>query len=105
MMNCNCEKEMRKLSIEVGTGGSSVFVMNAATNLPASIFGRPVYFTECLPTLGDEGDIVVFNPRAYAIGKKPNGPLRIEVSEHARFENDQIVFRAVARFLCWLRSF
>jgi len=97
MFNLDCEVQIRTMSLTVGTGGSSAFVLNAASNLPETIFGRPVFFTEFLPTLGEAGDCVVFNPRAYAIGRKIGQSLRIESSEHTRFENDQVVFRALTR--------
>ena len=88
------------MTVNIGTAGSHVFLprdAGATQAVPSTIFGRPLYFSECCPKLGDEGDIMLFDPQAFAIGKKPNGLIRIEVSEHARFENDQTVFRAVAR--------
>ena len=95
--NVDCEPQLRQMSLSVGTGGSAVFVVNASVNQPASIFGRPLVFSEHNPTLGDAGDICCFNPRAYAIGKKSGGQIRIESSPNVRFENDQTVFRAIAR--------
>jgi HK97 family phage major capsid protein len=96
MANLDTEVQLRTMSLVVGTGGSAVFVLNSAGAVD-TIFGRKVYFTELLPTLGDAGDIIVFNPRAYGLGKKPDSQIRIEISEHARYENDQTVFRALAR--------
>jgi len=97
LISPSAEVAVRTLSIAVGTGGSSAFVLNAASQLPETIFGRPVFFSEHCQTLGTTGDIICFNPRAYAIGKKPGEQIRIEVSTHARFETDQTVFRAIAR--------
>lgn len=96
MANTNTEVQLRNMSVHVGTAGSHVFALNTEGAVDR-IFGKRVYFTEFCPTLGDAGDIIVFNPRAYAIGKKPNSTIRIEASEHARWENDQTVWRALAR--------
>jgi HK97 family phage major capsid protein len=97
LINSDCEVQIRTMSLSVGTGGSSAFVLNAANQLPETIFGAKVYFTEHCQTLGTTGDIILCNPRAYAIGRKVGDSIRIEVSEHARFENDQTVFRATCR--------
>jgi len=97
LINPDAEVQVRTMSLAVGTGGSSVFVLNAATQLPETIFGRPVYFTEHCQTLGTTGDIICCNPRAYGLAHRPGDPIRVESSTHIRFENDQTVFRAVAR--------
>jgi len=97
LINPDAEVQVRTMSLAVGTGGSSAFILNTATSLPETIFGRPCYFTEHCQTLGTTGDIICCNPRAYGLGHKPGDPIRIESSTHIRFENDQTVFRAVAR--------
>ena len=91
------EVQLRSMTINVGTAGAAVFMVNVSENQPAKIFGRPLFFVEQCPVLGDAGDIICFNPRAYAMGRLQNDSIRIDVSEHARFENDQTVFRAIAR--------
>jgi len=88
---------LRSMTINVGTGGAPLMVVNASETQPATLFGRPLFFVEQCPALGNVGDILVFNPHAYCIGRKPNDMIRIDISEHARFENDQTVFRAIAR--------
>lgn len=96
--------QLLTLSISVGTGGSYVWLVQGnrdgaglANAAPVTILGRPVFFTEHCPPIGDFGDIIAADLRSYAIGRKLNAPIRIEVSEHARFENDQIVYRALTR--------
>jgi len=97
LANVDCEPQLRQLAIVIGTAGSAVFALNSANGVDR-IFGKEVFFTEHCPTLGDEGDVICVDPRAYAIGQKAGGGgIRIESSRDARFENDQTVFRAIAR--------
>ena len=51
------------MALSVGTGGGPVWIGNYAGGQggmdtpPVSILGRPVFFTEKLPSLGTTGDI------------------------------------------------
>ena len=97
--NQSCIPQLHQLTINVGTGGGYVFLPEggASSSPYSTIFGRPLYFSEVLPALGSEGDVVLINPRAYGIASKPGGLMRIESSYQNRFENDQTVFRAIVR--------
>jgi HK97 family phage major capsid protein len=77
-----------------------------ATNAPAmSLMGRPVYFTEKLPTLNTAGDFIFADFKQYLVGDR--NALEIAVSEHFKFQNNQIAYRFVHRVggLPWLNSY
>jgi HK97 family phage major capsid protein len=59
--------------------------------LCGTLFGRPLYVTEKLPVKGQSGDVMLFDPKLYALGTRE---LSIELSPHARFLTNQTVFRA-----------
>lgn len=62
--------------------------------LCGTIFGRPLFVTEKLPALGTAGDILLFDPKLYALGTRS---MEIAVSREVRFLNNQTVFRFIWR--------
>lgn len=70
----------------------STFIVNAAGGM--SIFGRPLFITEKLPALGTAGDILLFDPKLYALGARS---MELAVSTTVRFTNYQTVFRFIWR--------
>jgi len=86
------------LGQEVGTGGNIVWIgqnkgMTEAP--PVTILGRPVYFTEHLPTLGSANQIMFCDFSYYLIGDRMS--LSVEASPHPRFQYDQTVWRFIQR--------
>lgn len=67
----------------------------AALDFPATILGRPVFFTEKVPALGSQGDISLIDFSMYLLGKRME--VEIAVSPHVRFLNNQMVWRVVWR--------
>lgn len=62
--------------------------------LCGTIFGRPLFVTEKLPALGTSGDILLFDPKLYALG---NRNMELSVSREVRFLNNQTVYRFIWR--------
>ena len=60
-----------------------------------SLFGRPVEFTEKLPTLGTKGDIMLVDPTAYVLGMRQG--IVVEKSVHAGFSSDSSFYRSKMR--------
>jgi len=87
--------QLAALARAVGTGGSSVWMANVAGSPPASIFGRPVIFTEKCQTLGTVGDIMLADFSYYVIGDRMG--FEMSASPHVRFTNDETVYRFVQR--------
>lgn len=60
-----------------------------------TLFGRPVIFTEKLPTLGTKGDIILVDPSQYVLGMRQE--IVVEKSAHAGFTTDSSYYRAKLR--------
>ena len=87
--------QLAQLSLSVGTGGSAVWISNIVGGPPATIFGRPVIFTEKAETLGTAGDIVFADLGFYLIGDRQS--LMMASSPHVNFSTDEMVWRFVQR--------
>lgn len=87
--------ELATMSLSVGTGGSAIWLGAGAGSGPTSILGRPLIFTEKLPTAGTVGDILLCDLSQYYIADK--GEMRLEASPHAKFTADQTVYRCISR--------
>lgn len=85
------------MGLAVGTGGSAVFMPpGAASASPyASLMGRPLIPTEKLPTVGDQGDLLLADFSAYATADK--GGIKSDSSMHLYFNYDRTAFRFVFR--------
>ena len=70
---------------------------NPREGLFGYLMGRPLYVTEKLPGLGAVGDIVVFDPMFYGIGKRQ---LEIASSGHSKFSSNQTDIRVIWRGDC-----
>jgi HK97 family phage major capsid protein len=84
--------------LSVGTGGSAIWLNNGANGPPATILGRPVIFTEKVPTIGGAGsgkDISFIDFGYYLIGDRMQ--MRAESSPHFHFSTDQTTFRIIER--------
>ena len=81
------------MNIAVGTAGVPVF--QPASQPAATLFGRPILFTEKLPTLGTAGDILLVDPMMYAVGIRAEVDLRI--SPDVYFTTDELAFRLRVR--------
>jgi HK97 family phage major capsid protein len=62
---------------------------------PATLIGRPIYFSEKMPALGTAGDICLVDLSHYVIGDRQK--LTIASSPHIRFLTDETAWRFVQR--------
>lgn len=69
----------------------AIWAPSAAPGIPPSLYGYPVLFNDRSPALGSKGDLVLADLSYYLI-KDGSGPT-IAVSEHFRFQNDEVAFR------------
>jgi len=76
---------------QITVGDSPVWQPNFREGTAGTLLGMPIIFTEKLPTLGTEGDVVLADFSYYGV-LLPN-EMEIAVSEHYRFINDQATFR------------
>ncbi len=74
---------------------SYIFINNAVDGLPMRLFGMPIQWTEKLPTLGTEGDIILGDWSYYLLGDRQATTIRS--SSDFKFDEDKTVWRAVHR--------
>ena len=93
--NIGIFKQLATMALSVGTGGGPVWIggnyqggaVSAADAPPATIFGRPVFFSEKVPALGTTGDISFMDPAYYLVGDRQ--AMQLSSSEHYAFANDR----------------
>ena len=97
VMNSTVMPELYGLSLNVGTGGSAMFIANGGIGgTPGStLLGRPIIFTEKTQALGTAGDIRLVDFSHYLIGDRQS--IELAVSEHSRFLTDETEFRLIQR--------
>lgn len=93
--NIDTFPELAQMALSVGTGGSAVWLNNGVVGPPMTILGRPVYFTEKVPSLTEQGCISFIDPGYYLIGDRQT--MRAETSAHYRFGNDITTMRFIQR--------
>jgi HK97 family phage major capsid protein len=96
--NLDTFPELATMALSVGTGGSAIWMNNGVAGPPMTILGRPVIFTEKVPTIGGAGsgkDINFIDFGYYLIGDRQE--MRAESSIHAQFTTDQTVYRVIER--------
>jgi HK97 family phage major capsid protein len=96
--------ELATMALSVGTGGSAIWLNNGASGPPMTILGRPVIFSEKMPTLGTTGDISLVDLSYYLIGDRQ--VMSAMSSPHFKFSNDQTAYRVIERVdgQPWLKS-
>ncbi len=92
---------LARMTIVVGIGGAPVFIPNTT---PATLLGRPIFFTEYMDKVGDLGDIALVNPTQILEGTLQ--PLQSAESMHVRFEYRERTFLFWEMFdsKCWWRA-
>jgi HK97 family phage major capsid protein len=83
------------MALSVGTGGNSVFIVNAAGPGPMTLFGRPIIVTEKAGRLGDRGDIAFVDLSYYLVGDRQT--MTAASSTDYRFGHDQTAYRIIQR--------
>lgn len=86
--------ELLEMTIEIGTGGSAYQVLNEKGG-SFTIFGRPVVFSEKMPTLGDANDIVFADLSQYLVGLR--GDIQVAKSPDVYFTSDKLAYRLIVR--------
>lgn len=96
--------QLLQMSLSVGTGGNSVFVVNATANMPMSIFGRPLIITEKASALGTRGDLSFVDLSYYLVGDRQS--MSADSSTDFQFGSDKTTFRIIQRVdgRPWLKS-
>jgi HK97 family phage major capsid protein len=77
---------------------------SAAGDLPETLLGRPIFFTEKAAALGSLGDLMLVNWDYYLVGDRMS--LQAAVSHEYLFANDLVAYRLIERIdgRAWLQS-
>jgi len=104
MANPDTFPQLVAMARNVGTGGSPVWISNIVGGPPASIYGRPVIFSEKCQTVGTVGDIYFVDFSHYIIADRQS--MTMSASQHVRFTTDETMFRFTSRLdgRPWLES-
>ncbi|NUS79158.1 MAG: phage major capsid protein [Streptomyces sp.] len=96
--------QILQMSLTVGDGGNSVFVVNASGPFPMTIFGRPLIITEKAAALGTRGDIAFVDLSYYLVGDRQT--MTADSSTDYAFGSDKTTFRIIQRVdgRPWLQS-
>ena len=92
------------MALSVGTGGNSMFIVNASGPGPATMFGRPIIVSEKANVLGQRGDIAFVDLSYYLVGDRQS--MSASSSTDYKFGNDQTAFRIIQRVdgRPWIKS-
>jgi len=85
---------LAELHIDIGTAGSYVPALRE-DNGKWRLLGKPVLFSEHLPSIGTENDVILCDLSRYVIGLRSE--IRIDSSPHYGFNQDLTYFRALVR--------
>lgn len=79
-----------------GPAGNLSFLWgNAEQGFPPVLLGLPIFFTDKLPILGADNDIILVDRSKYLIGDRQM--ITVDMSREERFRNNQIAWRANMR--------
>jgi HK97 family phage major capsid protein len=88
LINEDGEGQLEDIS---GASGAALYVPAGTGGNPYALLkGRPVLVAEQCPALGTVGDIVLVDPSQYIV---VDAGMKTALSVHARFDNDEVVFR------------
>lgn len=91
----NVLPQLYQLSLDVGTGGAPVFIMNASAGAPMTLLGRPIVVSEKASTVGTRGDIVFADLSYYLVGDRQE--MAVTSSTDHRFSTDETAWRFIQR--------
>jgi HK97 family phage major capsid protein len=96
--------QILQMALSVGTGGNSVFVVNATEDVPMRLFGRPLIVTEKGAQLGARGDLAFTDLSYYLVGDRQT--MTADSSTDYQFGSDKTTFRIIQRVdgQPWLKS-
>jgi HK97 family phage major capsid protein len=88
--------ELATMALQVGTGGSAVWLTDAHGTPVLTLLGRPVIMTEKAPgVLGTQGDLSLVDFSMYYIGDRES--MSMDTSAHVKFTSDQTTIRVIQR--------
>jgi HK97 family phage major capsid protein len=86
--------QLATMALNVGVGGAPVWLNNGVEGPPVRILGRPVYFSEKVPSVGSAGDISLVDLSYYAVGDRQT--MTMESSRDFKFDTDETAIRLIS---------
>jgi HK97 family phage major capsid protein len=88
--------ELATMALNVGTGGSAVWLTDGVGAPVLTLLGRPVILTEKAPAaLGTQGDLSFVDVGMYLIGDRQM--MTVDSSPHVKFTSDKTTYRMIQR--------
>jgi HK97 family phage major capsid protein len=87
--------QLATLQQGIGTGGQLLWNQNYNSDVPETLMGRPIIFSEYANTLGQVGDIMLVNWSQYL--EAVYSPLATDESIHVRFDRGERAYRFYLR--------
>ena len=95
LANHDCRPQLSQISLPIGTGGVAMYQPSAQVGFPDMLWGKPVLYSEYMPTVGDLGDLSLVNWSQYLEGTYQ--PIQNAESIHVRFVNHERTFKLWTR--------
>jgi len=96
MANHDIMEQLGRVKVDTGSGEQPLLLPSLKEDVPDVFMGRPIFFSEFMPTVGDTGDIMAINWSQYLDGTYQ--PLRSAESIHVRFLEHENTFKF------WMRN-
>lgn len=88
--------ELATMALNIGTGGSAVWLTDGTGAPVLTLLGRPVIMDEKAPAaLGTQGDLSFVDFGMYLIGDRQL--MTVDSSEHVKFTSDKTTYRMIQR--------
>jgi HK97 family phage major capsid protein len=97
LINQDTERQLHLMNVAIGTSGQLVYMPPGGLSNPqyATLYGKRVMPIEFCPTLGTEGDIILWDPKSYI--SVTRGAIKPAMSMHVEFKTDQMAYRFIFR--------
>lgn len=93
MANHDTYPQISQAHISLTNDDVPLFVPGNGVDVPDTLLGRPIYFTEYCETLGDKGDIILADWSQYLWGTLGGEGVNMAESMHVRFVNHERTFK------------
>lgn len=91
----NLQSVIKNVAGTENVGGGPVWITSGASDAPTGILGRPLLFSEKVPTLGTAGDLSLVDFSHYLVGDRMAASF--ETSPHYKFGSDETAIRCIER--------
>lgn len=95
MANHDCYTNLLQCHVSLTNDDVPLFRPGNGVDVPDTLLGRPIYFTEYTKTIGDKGDIILADWSQYLWGTQGSTTPERAESIHVRFSNNERTFRFV----------